>query len=313
MTEAEVNKLLSEMEKELNGDPEHDGEIMNSWAERYRDDPEAMPFIEEIGQRLFALAMEEDPDMPQQVFDNMVETADEDFEEACRLIDQKRYREASLKLAVLTELIKAFPLPDDAVWTDFTSFLESLIFQDIYSEQIGEREVLRHPMKPGPMLFTYGNLLIEMGKPDEALEPLELLALLNPVCMKYIFELGEAYKRTGQWEKAFNNALWGLSCATNRAELARCYRDMAYCLSEAGNYQDSVMLYMLSLHYQPSRQAEMEIAWLRRKYGVSPDGCNMDAIVERCNEVDIPIGISETVKRNIDFLETLNTMDPEGD
>lgn len=306
MDETDVKKIMEEIERELTGDPDHDIDVLDTWGGRYRGKPDSEPLMREISKRIFDIVISEDPEEPQRIFDDMVATADEDFEEACRLIGQKRYDEAEAKLAVLTEVIKAYPLSEDAVWTDFTSYLESMIFQDYFSESIGDREIQRHPMHPGPILFTYGNLLIEMGKADEALYPLEMLDKLNPVCMKYIFELGEAYKRTGQMEEAFNNALWGLSCAANRAELARCYRDMAFCLSEAGNYEDAVMLYMLSLHYQASHQAEMEIAWIRKKSGVSSDGFNLDAIIERCAEVGIPVGISETVQRNIELLDALN-------
>lgn len=305
MDEMDIKKIMDEIEKELTGDPEHDIDVLNSWGERYRGQPDSEPLLKEIGKRIFDIAMEENPDELQLIYDNMVETADEDFKEACKLIDQKRYDEAETKLAVLTEVIKAYPLTEDAVWTDFTSYLEGMIYQDYFSASIGDREVRRHPMHPGPILYTYGSFLIEMGRAKEALYPLELLDELNPVCMKYIVELGEAYKRTGQMEKAFNNALWGLSCAANRAELARCYRDMAFCLSEAGNFEDAVMLYMLSLHYQSSRQAEMEIAWIRKKSGVTPDGYNLDAIKERCTEVGIPVGISETVQRNMELLNAL--------
>ena len=305
MDDAEFKKIMDQIESELTGDPDHDIDVLDAWGERYREVPDSEPLMREISSRIFDMVISEDPDEPQAIYENMVETADEDFEEACDLINEKRFDEAETKLAVLTEVVKAYPLSDDAIWTDFTSYLEGMIFQDLFSELIGDQEVLRHPMHPGPILFTYGSLLIQMGKADEAVHPLEMLNILNPVCMKYIFELGEAYKRTGQMEDAFNIALWGLSCAADRAELARCYRDMAYCLSEAGNHQDAVMLYLLSLHFQASRQAEMEIAWIRKNFGVSPDGFTLESIKNRCAEVGIPVGISETVQRNIELLEAL--------
>ena len=305
MDDAEFKKIMDQIESELTGDPDHDIDVLDAWGERYREVPDSEPLMREISSRIFDMVISEDPDEPQAIYENMVETADEDFEEACSLIDQKRYEEAESKLAVLTEVIRIYPLPDEDIWTDFTSYLESMIFQDYFSELIGDQEVRRHPMKPGPILYTYGNLLIQMGKADEAVYPLEMLNIFNPVCMIYLFELGEAYKRTGQMEEAFNMALWGLSCAANRADLARCYRDMAFCLSEAGNHEDSVMLYMLSLHYQASRQAEMEIAWIRKNFGVSPDGYTLESIKNRCAEVGIPVGISEIVQRNLELLEAL--------
>ncbi len=161
-------------------------------------------------------------------------------------------------------------------------------------------------MQPGKMLFTCGSLLIEMNRAEEAIEPLEMLTDLDPVCPKYLFELGEAYKRTGRIRDAFDTAMWSLSCAANRTDLARGYRDLAYCLTETGGYEDALMLYMLSLRYQASNHAEAEIVWIRRKTGISLDGFNDESIRQRCEELDIPLGISETDQQNIDFLKTLD-------
>lgn len=308
MNEDELNEIMKKIESEMTGDPERDADILNEWGERYRGQPGSEPLLSEIGHRIFRLVMEEDPELPQQIFDDMVETADEDFEEACRLIEAQQYEDALSKLLVLASLVKAYPLSDDSVWTDFNSYLDSLVFQDYFAEEIGEREVARHPMHPAHMLYTLGSLLIEMDRPEEAKEPLQMLLTLDPVCPKYLFELGEAYKRTGAYQEACNNAMWALQCASTRAELARAYRDLAYCFSESGAYEDAVMLNLLSLQYQSSCHAEAELAWIRRNTGISVDGYSYETIANRCRELDIPVGISETVQRNIDFLQTLDEM-----
>ena len=305
MDETELNEIMKKIEKEMTGDPEKDAEILNNWGERYRQDPGSEPLLREIGRRLFDLVVKEDPDLPQQIFDDMVQTADEDYAEACRLIEAQQYEDALGKLLVLASLIRAYPLSEDFVWTDFASSLDSRVYQDYFSEKIGEREIARHPMHPASMLYTLGTLLIEMGRPEEAKEPLKMLMNFDPVCPRYLFELGEAYKRTGQLQDAWNTALWALQCVSNRSELARVYRDLAFCLSETGQYEDSAALYHLSLHYQSSRHAEAEIAWIRRKSGIALDGFNFETISNRCNELNIPVGISETVQRNIEFLQMI--------
>ena len=308
MDETELNEILKKIESELTGDPERDVEILDSWGEKYRGQPGSDPLLQEIGRRLFELITKEDPELPVQIYNDMVETADEDYAEACRLIEAQQYEEALGKLLVLQSLVRHYPLSDDMVWTDFSSDLDSLVYQDYFAEEIGNREIARHPMHPAPMLYTLGSLLIEMNRAEEAKEPLEMLFSLDPVCPKYIFELGEAYKRTGQFQDAYNNAMWVLQCASNRPELARAYRDLAFSLSESGAFEDAVILYMLSLHYQASRHAETEIAWIRTKTGISVDGYNFDTITNRCRELNIPIGISETVQQNIDFLQMMSEM-----
>ena len=311
MDENELNEILKKIESELNGDPEHDIEIWFEWGERYRGKPGAESLMEEIGERMIPLIIESEGDMPVQIYNDMMETADEDYEEACGLIRAGKYEEALPKLLVLTSLIKSCPLDSDYIWADFNSFLDSLVFQDYYSDMIGDREVLRHPMHPGRILYTCGSLLIEMNRAEEALEPLELLSDLDPVCPKYLFELGEAYKRTGQIKEAHDTAMWALACASTREELARGYRDLAWCMSESGAYEDSVMLYLLSLRRQSSRLAEAEVTWIRKKTGISPEDYDEDRIFERCRELKIPLEISETVRNNMELLDFLMGDDQE--
>ncbi len=311
MEKDQLDKLIKQMESELTGDPDRDAEIMNAWGERYRGDPDAEPFLYEISRRLFSLVLEEEGDLTQEIFDDMVATADDDFEEACNLIEEKQYEDALSKLLVLTAVIRAYSLPEDAVWMDFNSMLDSMVFQDYFSEEIGDREIRRHPMHPGRILFTCGSLLIEMDRAEEALEPLEMLLDLDPVCPKYIFEIGEAYKRIGNIQEAYDQAIWALSCVSSRKDLARCYRDLGYCLVESGAYEDAVMLYMLSLRYQTSRKAEAELAWIHRKSGASAEEITYEMILKRCEELEIPVGISETVKKNMELMDLL--MPPEDD
>ena len=311
MNEDEIQDILQKIESELTGDPEQDAEIWDEWGERYRGQPGSEPLLAEIGRRIFSLYLEEEPDMPQKIFDDMVETADEDYEESCRLIDQGQYAEAIGKLLVLTEVIAAYPLPEDTIWMDFASYLDSLVFRDYYSEEIGEKEIGRHPMHPGRILYTCGSLLIEMNRAAEAVKPLEMLVSLDPVCPKYLFELSEAYKRVGNIRDAYDATLHALYCASNRDELARGYRGLAYCLAESGIYEDAVMLYMLSLRYRSSRQAEAEIVWIRKKKGIAADSYNDKSVLARCTELGIPVGITETVRNNMEMLGML--MPSDGD
>lgn len=303
-----MKKLIEQIESELNGDPEHDADVLDEWAQRYRSDPDAGRLMEAIAHRLVEIIMEEEGDLPQQIFDDMVETADDDFHDALDLIEEKQYEEALNKLLVLTEVIRHYPLPEGTVWKDFSSYLESLVYQDYYSEEIGGREVGRHPMHPAPILYTCGSLLIEMEHAEEARDVLELLCDLDPVSPKYLFELSEAYKRTGQLQDAYDTSLWALKCATDRSELSRGYRDLAYCLTEVKQFEDAVMLYLLSQRYQATRQAEAEIIWIKKNTGLTVDGYNEQAITERCKELNIPVGISETVRMNMDFLNMIKVI-----
>ena len=242
---------------------------------------------------------------------DMITAADETYAQACKLADENNFEGAVELLEPLVESIDDIQLPTDTVWMDFNSYLDSLVYQDYFAEEIGEREIGRHPLKPSRILYLYGGLLIELGRAGEALEPLKMLASFDPVCPKFLFELGEAYKRTGQLRKAYDTALWAVSCASDGSELARCYRDLAYCLSEHESYEDAMMLNLLSLSFEPSRHAETEIAWIQKQSGISPDSFDMETIQKRCEALGIPVGISRTVLDNIEFLKSLHLNDDE--
>ena len=305
MEEAEINKIIAEIESKLTGDPEQDAEIWNEYGERYREEPGTESLLMEIGRKLFALMMEEEGELPLEIFDDMVQSADEDFNEALQLIKAQKYDEALHILLFQTVMISAYPLPEDTVWKDFHSHLDALVYQDYFEEEIGDREIGRHPLHPARILFTCGNLLIETGKADQAIEPLEMLLDLDPVCPQYLFELGEAYKRTGKIQDAYDTAKWALYCASKREELARGYRDIAFCFSEAGKFEDAIMLYNLSLRYHASRMAEAEITWIQKKTRLPAANYPKDVILRRCEELDIPIGLSDVVVNNMKLLDEL--------
>ena len=310
MNETELNEIMRKIESEMTGVPEQDADILNEWGDRYRGQSDSEPLLREIARRLFDLVLQEDGDMPQEIYNDMVESAEVDYAEACRLIDQGKYDDAADKLLVLSEVISIYPLPEDTDWKDFASYLDSLIYMDYFSEEIGDREIGRHPMRPGHILYTCGSLLIEMNRAEEALKPLEMLVSLDPVCPKYLFELGEVYKRLGRLQDAYDTAMAALYCASSRTELARSYRDLAYCLTEAEEYEDAVKLFLLSLRYQSTRHAEAELQWIRKKSGVNAENYDEASILECCKRLEIPVGISETVQKNMDLLDMLS---PSGD
>ena len=305
MGKIDENELISQLESELNGDAGHDIDILTQWTEKYRGNPETGLLNRTISHRLFNLLLEENAELPTQIVEDVIAGMEETYIEARQLISLGKYEEAVQKLQPLEDLIADLPLPEDTVWMDFNSYLDSLLYQDFFEDFIDGREIGRHPMHPGKILFTLGSLLIELNRPEEAADTLQMLLTYDPVCPKYLYEMTEAYKRTGDIQDAAGSSLQGLSCASTNEELARGYRNLAYCMSEAESYENAMMLNLLSLYYQPSRHAETEIEWIQKKAGISPDDYSGEMILKRCEELNIPVGISEEVKHNMDFLNMI--------
>lgn len=299
-----LQNLKMQLHNQLNGTPEHDRNVLERWLEQYHGDPEAEPLLREIGQFLFQLDEEKNGQLTRQFLDETVRFAEQAFSAAQGQIELGKYEEALQALSPTVEMIDQFTFSDQYVWMDFNSMLDGLLYQDYFDHEINGREIRRHPLKPGKYLYAYGSLLVELGRAEEAIDPLELLLSFDPVCPKYLFELGEAYKRSGRLQDAFNTSLWAVSCASNHAEIARCYRDMAFCLSESASYEDAALLYQLSLGFQSSPRVEVELFWIAEKTGITPVKYSKDELLARCEMLGVPVGFSKIVLDNLKLLES---------
>ena len=302
----EIQNSLTELYGELNGERGHDTAVLQEWAERCKGDPQAVPLLKEIGRLLFLLGGEETERLTHETMEKTLREQDKALSDARRLF---RLGDARRALEVLAPCLKeadCFSLSDDCLWMDFQSFLEGLVFQDYFADEIGDREIRRHPMHPGELFFTYACLLVELGRLEEARETLEKLMVFDPVCPKYLFELTDVYKRSGGIQDAFSTALWALQCVSNDPDAARCYRDLGYCLAETGAYAEAAALYQLSIRFQPSPQAEAELRWIAEKSGTPVAGFGEAELQRRCEELGIPVGLSETVKRNMELLDSID-------
>lgn len=294
---------LEALRSTLNGSIDHDRAVLEQWLEQYRGQPEAEPLLREIGRLLFQLDEEGSTRLVRQAQEEIFDQAEQALSAAREQAACGAYEEALQTLAPAVAELDGFPLSEDCLWMDFHSLLDGLLYQDYFREEIAGREIRRHPMKPGKYLYAYGSLLIETGRAGEALKPLERLVSLDPVCPKYLFELGEAYKRTGRLRDAFETARWAISCASSNEEAARCCRDMAYCLAESGEYEDAALLCQLSLKFQASPRAEEELAWIAAKTGRSQRELDEEELLARCGRLGIPVGLSETVLENLKLLQ----------
>jgi len=303
--DTEMQKRLQELNGELNGNSEHDRAILMKWAERLEGKTENAALLREIGRLLFRIDGAEAEQLTQQFIDQKLRAQDDALAEARRRMRLGKTEEALQLLQPLVREIGDAPLPDDCLWMDFHSYLDGLLFQDYFADEIEKRELRRHPLRPGKLLYTYACLLIERGLPDEALETLQKLIGLDPVCPEYLFELGEAYKRVGAFEEAYQTALWALECASTDAQAARCCRDLGYCLAETGAFEDASAIYQLSIRFQPSAQAEAELRWIGEQNGAPPVRYGDTELLQRCGRLGVPTGLSETVKRNLALLDSL--------
>lgn len=304
MNREEYTRLAEQLRSELTGEQDRDRATLMEWAERYRGSEEAGPLLHEIGLLLFHLDEEVTAPLTEGFLDELLEQTEAALARAEAEMEVGRYEQAAAILAPAAKEIDGFPLRDDTVWTDYHSFLDGLLYEDYFSEEIDGREVRRHPLRPARLLQTYGEALMQLEQFDKAVQILEGLVALDPVCPERLCMLAEAYLTVGQTQDAWDSLCWALLCASEPEEAARCYLLLAACLIRDGNPADAVVLLQKSLRVGPSPEAEEALAELAKQMGTIP-AHSADELNRRCGELDVPTGRSEIVEQNLAFLQAV--------
>ena len=305
MNTVEYERLLLQLQGELTGKPQQDRVILLQWADRYKGNTEAGPLLREIGRTLFALDEETVAPLTREYLDEALARSDQVHAEAVKLMQEERYEAAAELLAAAAEEMTDAALPSDSVWMDFHSFLDGLLFEDYFSEEIDGREVRRHPLRPARLLRTYGEVLSELERHHEAAMILERLTALDPVCPEYLCALADAYLCTDRAESAWETACWALLCASTHEEAAQCYLLLALCRGEEEDWENAAVLLKKSLRVYPTEDGEEILADIEAQAGQRFEFTD-EEINRRCEAMEVPIGRSETVEQNLAFLEQID-------
>ncbi len=305
MNTVEYERLLLQLHGELTGEAQQDRAVLLQWADRYKGNTEAGPLLREIGRMLFVLDEETIAPLTQDFLDEALTRSDQIHAEAAKLMQEERYEAAAEILGAAVEEMTDVALPSDSVWMDFHSFLDGLLFEDYFSEEIDGREVRRHPLRPARLLRTCGDALVFLERYDEAVPVLERLTGLDPVCAEDLCTLADAYLCADRAEDAWDTAGWALFCASTNEEAAQCYLLLALCRSETEDWENAAVLLRKSLLVSPSEEAEAVLAELEAQTGIKAD-FTKEEIDRRCEAMEVPTGRSEAVELNLAFLEQFN-------
>ena len=305
MNSNDLNRLSAQLRDELTGDRGHDRKLLLSWAERFRGDETAGPILREIGLLLYHLDEEDTVPLTHGFLDEAVARMEQALSKAQELMAAGKPEEAIEVLAPAAADLEDFPLSEDFVWMDFHSFLDGLLFEDYFSEEIAGREIRRHPLRPAELLRTYAETLVWLERYEEAVPILERLTALDPVCAEDLCALADACLCSDRAEDAWDAASWALLCASNHEKAARCYLLLALCRGEAEDWENAAVLLTKSLLVQPSEEADAMLSEVRKVAG-HEYAFTAEEVNRRCEAMEVPTGRSEAVELNLAFLEQLN-------
>lgn len=137
------------------------------------------------------------------------------------------------------------------------------------------------------------SVLYEVDRFDEAIVWLERALCWNPASPALYFELGENYKRKGDFHKAETCADKGYPYSYRTVQLAKYLRTKGFCNVEYGNFKLAVAFFMASLLYKSSELALSEIMYMKVQYGADYADMTPEQAMVVLEESNMPYGAHE--------------------
>ena len=81
----------------------------------------------------------------------------------------------------------------------------------------------------------------------------------NPVSVRIMFELGEAYKLQKDLDKFYSVSKRALEFAMDKEDIARAYRNIGFYFTEKEMYNEAIALFLLSGEFVKSDVAANEL------------------------------------------------------
>ena len=307
-------EIIGKIAHGLTGDPKKDIKYLMEQGELYKTHELASEILRGIGRLISDAIPQENRKEIEQLIKNEENKVQTIIEEAEFQIHKKNFSRA---LEILESAIKDIEDDngrlrryfDDSVseYHHFRNYLEEVLYIQTTKP---ERTVREMPENIGYLYHVCGFLYFETGRFDEAKVVLEKARKINPVDTEAIFELGEIYKRNGEWDHYLELSELGLSLSYTRSNLARSYRNLGFYYIEQQKYDVATALYHMSMFYDPksiAAQSELFIIQqITNKVSSVPSSDDIEKILE---ENKIQLGPNVLI---LEIAEAIGAMAEEG-
>lgn len=210
--------------------------------------------------------------------------------------DKGDYETANEIIHYLVDLIEEFNIEEiypSINYREFNGAFEIII--DLFKRDENYHSYKELPLPLSMIFYQYGNLLLEEGKPREAIKYLKKAISYSPKTALFYIELGEAYKAIHELDKAFDAALKALKITYSNEEIAHSYRSLGYVLVEKGFLEEGLTLYRLSLDFDENEKALKEINYILKIANKNFELVDFDKMQEILDKYHIPLGADSDI------------------
>lgn len=160
-----------------------------------------------------------------------------------------------------------------------------------------DKALRRTPYDFAEYITSYAYLILETGSPLDAIPILEKAIEFNPVACGPKFELAEVYKLLKNRRRLQEITRDTLHVASSPAAIARCYANMGYSLTDAGEFDDAAAFYVASVMMYPNAAIPYEMQHLADLKGSPIIRPEHDQVVEVLKKYDMELGPHPDVVR----------------
>ena len=144
---------------------------------------------------------------------------------------------------------------------NFESCFELFLYDQLFSSGI-QRVCVTYPY--AEIYRLYGKLLLEMERPNEAVEVLKGAIRWNPVSVKTHFEYAESLRQLKRMDEYLEITKKIFQLAYTRVDLARTYRNMGYYFLVKEDYKAAIGCYIWSFLYEKdSKEAQAQLCYIK--------------------------------------------------
>lgn len=198
------------------------------------------------------------------------------FEEALDEID-----DIVREIMPLNELIQS---PD----YDVLNFNEPFEF-DLYEMLEPSKKIFHSPIPCFNLLCLHGNLLLALGRIEEAITSLGLALTWNPVSHDASILLAEAYKFNEDMEMLYALTIERFNTAFSKIHMAELYYNLGYYYGTIKQPDDAIACFTLCSRYGGQEIAASALYQMEKKYGRSFQWASDDQIEKSANTCGYPL------------------------
>ena len=273
-------EIIKDIQSQLTGE-KTDQEYIKTQIDKYQNHEYSEEIIAELREILNTIHKEDNPKYL---------TEEEILEEVLPLIQKGQKEQAYQKLDKYMKNHKNIFQDDEKhEYHLFENELEEKLFYEYISKDKTLRLIPAYTLLTD-LYYTYGYLLLNQGKIDEAEKTLKQALKINPVSCKVIFELMEICKITKDYERYSNYLQQAFTFAYVPFNVARTYRNMAYQMIEEDKCEIATALYKKSLEYDDTVTLDAE------KYNITQKGYDTNITQEEMTNIlkenNIQLGVN---------------------